>query len=358
MKKLICLLAIFLLCAACVSGVSAFTYDSDAVVNPSGSLSPGETVTASMIITIPKGSITSAGSLTLTSDLVDPIWTYDIYIGSDPRSLDNKGYGQKFTISGWSLDYGDKGTLEMTISVTGKVSNLGISPITVMSILQTPSPSGEFATYSTPNQIVYNPNNYESDVASLESRASELQSRITTYLNYSIDVKQAESYLTTAKSKISTAKSYGKSDITNAYANIEAADEQLDKAEYFMAGSALNFIKYNSDKIKEDIAILEEKGWKNEAALIASSNQGIINLYTLAKATYDAGSVPDVDTNLADSFTTLAKANGYVESANSNPLAGILGYWWILLIVAGAVIVAVGVVFFLKRRGGSWDELG
>lgn len=355
MKKIICILSVLLLCAAFAGGVSAFTYDKPATVTPSGALSPGETVTASMTIKIPAGTINSGGSITLSTDLDGARWLYDIYIGGAPRSSGNPGAGQLFSITGWMLEYEEP--VELKISLTGNAPS-GKSPITVMTITQTPAPTSGESTYSTPTQVVRNPDNYDSDIANLKNRVNSLDSRLVIYKNYTIDVGQAQTFLNTAKSKLTEAERIGLNDVSAAYSNIEAADEQLLNAEKYMAGSALNYIKFNTDQIKENVVILEEKGRKNEAALIASANQGIVNLYQIAKSAYDAGSVPDVDTNLYDSFTTLEKSNGYVEEALKNPFAFLLNFWWVILIAAGVAAVIAVVVIIATRKKNAWDELG
>jgi hypothetical protein len=76
----------------------------------------------------------------------------------------------------------------------------------------------------------------------------------------------------------------------------------------------------------------------------------------LLKTEYDQGNAPDCTAAFNKSLEVKAKADDYLEKANSVP--AILQYWWVLLIVLGVAAVVVGAVFLIRRRGGGWDELG
>lgn len=146
MNKLICSGIAILFCVLCVSGVSAFTYDEEARVSPSGVLNPGENVNAFMSIIIPAGTIDSNTSVILETDLNEARWLYDIYLGGSPRSSGNQGAGNSFTITGWAIEYDEP--VELKIYLTGRVPDVNDAEIKVMSITQTPAPTSGESSYS------------------------------------------------------------------------------------------------------------------------------------------------------------------------------------------------------------------
>ena len=84
MRKIIGILAVLLLCTAFVGAGAAFTYSSsDSVITPSGALTPGQTVTATMTIKITGGSLTDSDKITFSTPLSNPKWSTDIYKGGE-----------------------------------------------------------------------------------------------------------------------------------------------------------------------------------------------------------------------------------------------------------------------------------
>ncbi len=80
MRKIIGVLAVLLICTAFVGAGAAFTYSSnDAVVTPSGALTAGQTVSASMKITVAGGSLDVGDSISFTTPLSGAKWSTDIY---------------------------------------------------------------------------------------------------------------------------------------------------------------------------------------------------------------------------------------------------------------------------------------
>ena len=69
MRKIIGVLAVLLICTAFVGAGAAFTYSSDAVVTPAGSLTPGQKVTATMKIVVTGGSVDASDRITLSTPL-------------------------------------------------------------------------------------------------------------------------------------------------------------------------------------------------------------------------------------------------------------------------------------------------
>ena len=77
-KILTILFAVFLLTAVCCGAVSAFTVSKQAVINPSGSLVPGEKVTATVEIKLPQGTVDTASKVSFNSPLAGDTWVVDI----------------------------------------------------------------------------------------------------------------------------------------------------------------------------------------------------------------------------------------------------------------------------------------
>ena len=144
MKKIAYILFALLMCATLIGTVSAFTYSNEATVDPSGSLSPGEAVTASMSIVLPQGSISTSDSLKLTTALRDrTLWTVHVYKGT---VLNNKtsedalittlsSSSFAYTISGFVLNYNQPVTLHIALSGLVPDSLKG-QPVTILKIDQ------------------------------------------------------------------------------------------------------------------------------------------------------------------------------------------------------------------------------
>ncbi len=368
MKKIAYVLFALLLCATFIGSASAFTYTSNATVDPSGSLSPGEAVTASMTIVLPTGSIDSSGSLKLTTALHDStLWTIYVYkgnynqagtsIGSDALITTITSSNWMYTISGFVLDYGQDITLYVVVS--GNIpDDLKGQSVTIMKIVQDPAPSSGYSTYSSTSQAVYNPDDLSSQIAAAESDITTLESRIATYNGYGIDVSTQITELESAKTNVASAKSAGTADIVKANKYLNAATTTLSNIDRALSLSGLKAIKGNTDAVDLIVTELYGKGWDTEAKLLATTNQGIKNTYDVAAISYNAGGSPNVDENLKASEQAVTDGNAYLESASASPLAALSGAIPIIIVVVVAIIVVVGVVFVIRKRRGGWDELG
>ena len=355
MRKIIGILAVLLICTAFVGAGSAFTYTNDAVVTPAGSLTPGQTVTATMKITITEGSFTSADKIMLSTPLTSAKWTTVIYKGGQAVSAEGL---HSATISGFVLDYASDVTLQITLTGVVPSAQKG-KQISVMSISATSKETNGYTSYSSKKQMVYNPNNLASDISASKKAADTLEARATTYSGYGIDTTTVISTIAQARTKITAAETVGSSSVVTAYANIEAADSLLTKAERDLDLSGLKAVNTNIGKIKSITSTLYSKNWDSEAQYLETKTMNMENIYTSLAATYNSGGVPDAaktDALVADSFKTLDKANEYLEDSKVPVILKILPF-----ILGGVAVVAavVGIVFLIRRRrANSWDELG
>ena len=357
MRKIIGVLAVLLICTAFVGAGAAFTYSSDAVVTPAGSLTPGQKVTATMKIVVTGGSVDASDKITLSTPLTSAQWTTVIYKGGQAVSAEGK---HSSTIYGFDLDYGDKTDVTLQITLTGVVpSSQKGKQISVMSISATSKELNGYTSYSSKKQMVYDPNNLNSDIAASEKAAATLEERAATYAGYGIDTTSVVSSIGQAKTKTAAAKSVGSSSITTAYANIEAADTILTKAERDLDYAGLKAANTNIGKINSIASTLYSKNWDSEAQYLETKSMNMENTYESLYSTYKAGGVPDAkktDALVADSFKTLDKANEYLEDSKVPFIVKLLPFIGGGIVIAGAV---VGIVFLIRRRrANSWDELG
>ena len=357
MRKIIGVLAVLLICTAFVGAGAAFTYSSDAVVTPAGSLTPGQKVTATMKIVVTGGSVDASDKITLSTPLTSAQWTTVIYKGGQAVSAEGK---HSSTIYGFDLDYGDKTDVTLQITLTGVVpSSQKGKQISVMSISATSKELNGYTSYSSKKQMVYDPNNLNSDIAASEKAATTLEERAATYAGYGIDTTSVVSSIGQAKTKTAAAKSVGSSSITTAYANIEAADTILTNAEKLLDYEGLKAANTNIGKINSIASTLYSKNWDAEAQYLETKSMNMENSYNSLYATYKSGGVPDAkktDALVADSFKTLDKANEYLEDSKVPFIVKLLPFIGGGIVIAGAV---VGIVFLIRRRrANSWDELG
>ena len=355
MRKIIGILAVLLICTAFVGAGAAFTYKSDAVVTPAGSLTPGQKVTSTMTITIAKDSVTASDYILLSTPLTSAKWTTVIYKGGIPVNA-NGIHAAK--IYGFDLDYAADVTLQITLEGVVPSAQKG-KQISVMSISATSKETNGYTSYSSKKQMVYNPNNLASDISASKKAADTLEARATTYSGYGIDTTTVISTIAQARTKITAAETVGSSSVVTAYANIEAADSLLTKAERDLDLSGLKAVNTNIGKIKSITSTLYSKNWDSEAQYLETKTMNMENIYTSLAATYNSGGVPDAaktDALVADSFKTLDKANEYLEDSKVPVILKILPF-----ILGGVAVVAavVGIVFLIRRRrANSWDELG
>ena len=284
MKKITYVLLALLVCATLIGTASAFTYTNGAVVDSSGSLSPEEAVTASMTIVIPINSISTSGSLKLTTALRDStLWTVYVYKGTvvnNQTSEDSlittfSSTSFAYTISGFVLDYDQPVTLYIALSGIIPDSLKGQS-VTILKIDENSGTAAArgYSTYSSPSQTVYNPDDFSGMVTAAEEQITSLESRITIYTTYGIDVSSVITDLQIAKTALAAAESAGTANIAVANQKLEVATTALTTAEKALSLAGLTAIKANTDAADLIVTELYGKSWDTEAKLLATTNQG------------------------------------------------------------------------------------
>jgi hypothetical protein len=111
LTKLVILATVFL--AVCVPLVSAWTVESY-TINPSGSLTPNTSVKVSFNVEFPANTseitFPVGSDLVLTTDLVNPAWSYTITNGNGGSSVTPSYYNQTLDLSGIILSYRGHGS--------------------------------------------------------------------------------------------------------------------------------------------------------------------------------------------------------------------------------------------------------
>ena len=353
-RKLTIILAVLLLCTAFVGAGAAFTYSSsDSVITPSGALTPGQTVTATMTIKITGGSLTDNDRIILSTPLSNPKWSTEIYKGGQSVSKKTSS-----TIYGFDINYDSDITLKISLSGVVSSSSKG-KEISVLTITEKSAKTSGYAAYSTKKQKVYDASNYANDLSALNTAITNLEKRATTYAGYGADISTVNATIKDAKSKYSAAKSAGTGNLVTAYANIEAAETYVKKGERALAYAGLDCARVSIGKINSIVVTLYDRGWDTEAQYLETKSISLTYTYEILADTYGDGETPSaskMDTFMSDVQKTLNQANEYLEDSKIPKFVKFIPIVIGVIVAVGAV---VGIVFLIRRRrANSWDELG
>ncbi|MDV0441828.1 hypothetical protein McpAg1_10390 [Methanocorpusculaceae archaeon Ag1] len=363
MKKVTYFLIALLLCATFAGTVSAWNSNSAANINPSGSLMPGDSVSATMTIKILEDS--TVYRINMYTDLTSAVWTGSL-TGADGTPITEFPAGKRY-IDGYPLTKLRQDTI-LTIYLDGKVpENKAGSEITVMSVEEVSSSESVISTYSSPKQTVYNPDDIPKQITEINDAITKLDAELTEMSKQGADVSSALAKLDTARTAVKAADNY-KNDIPTATKEIVSASAAVVDAEKLMVNAALTKAKNNLDLIEQNIANLNAKNWGSDSRviLLSTSKQTAQNQYNTAKNAYDS-STSSVSAStktqaldaLKNSASTLTESNTLWEEAQKSPLAAVGPYAIYIVIGIVAVIVIVGAVILIRRRGyDDWDELG
>lgn len=361
MKKITYFLIALLLCAAFVGTASAWNSNSEANINPSGNLMPGDSVSATMTIKILKD--TSVYRINMYSDLTSAVWTGTL-TNADGTPITEFPAGRRY-IDGYSLSSLPQ-DVTLTIYLDGRVpDNKAGSEITVITVEEVSSSESVISTYSSPKQLVYNPDDIPRQVEEFNAKITELDAQVTELSKQNVDVSSILIKLDNAQDHVDNAN--GISDVSTASTELSSADQLITEAEKELVNAALLKTKSNLDEIEQIIANLNAKNWNpNQVILLQTSKQTAQNQYNSAQSTYDSSSNSVSSSTktqamgaLNGSATTLNDANVCWEEAQKSPLDAVGPYTMYIVIGVVAVIVIIGVIVVIRRRNGNeWDELG
>lgn len=362
MKKITYFLIALLLCAAFVGTASAWNSNTEANINPSGNLIPGESVYATMTITFAANS--DVDRIDLTTDLTSAVWTGSL-TSLDGTPITEFPAGKRY-FDGYSLSDLPQ-DVKLTVYLDGKVpDNKAGMEITVIKVDQITDSNTVISSYQSEKQMVYNPDDVPEQIEEIQNVITELDTQITELSKLGADISTAISKLETARNYLNAADSH-KSDIATASGELVSASAALVEAEKEMVNAALIKTKSNLDTIDQNIANLNAKGWNdNRVILLSTSKETAQNLYNTAKSAYDA-STSSVSSSLKSqslealnkSTSTLETSNALWEEAQKSPLDAVGPYAMYIVIGVVAILVIVGAIIVIRRKNeNDWDELG
>ncbi|HJK40872.1 MAG TPA: hypothetical protein O0X98_02205 [Methanocorpusculum sp.] len=351
-----------LLCAAFVGTASAWNSNTEANINPSGNLMPGDSVSATMTITFAANS--DVDRIDLTTDLTSAVWTGSL-TSLDGTPITEFPAGKRY-FDGYSLSDLPQ-DVKLTVYLDGKVpDNKAGMEITVIKVEQITDSNTVISSYQSEKQMVYNPDDIPDQTEDVKNAINDLDSQITELSKQGADVSTAISKLETARNYLDAADSH-KSDVATASSELVSASAALVEAEKEMVNAALIKTKNNLDTIDQNIANLNAKGWNdNRVILLSTSKETAQNLYNTAKSAYDS-STSSVSSSLKTqslealnkSTSTLETSNALWEEAQKSPLDMVGPYAMYIAIGVVAVLVIVGAIIVIRRRNeNDWDELG
>ncbi|HJJ35593.1 MAG TPA: hypothetical protein O0X27_00295 [Methanocorpusculum sp.] len=355
-KKVLAITLVALVATLAFAGVaSAFTYNSaDYSVTPTGSVTPGTKVTATMKVSYPEGS-PIPNQLNLDSQLVGVSWTVVRNPGAANAMTFHPTYPYDY-VSNFDI-YESSGSVSLEITASGTVSSESagkdISPLTIS------ESGGSGSVYTAPTQFVYDTGTLASSLQALNSGIATIEAAIEEYVAAGYDCSQAKANLETARAKYQAAVNAGTANGVTAFSNYEAGMAALNKAKQSVAYVSLSVILNTYTQIDDIITQLYQNGWNTEAKLVDTKNTKIKTEYDECLKEYQAGNadIAELKALQAEVTDLYNEATKYLEESQ-NPLGGIMAYLPYILIGVGVIVVGIIVFFVIRKRKGSWDELG
>jgi hypothetical protein len=363
MKKIACFLIALLLGVMFVGTASAWNDNSEANINPSGNLMPGDSVSATMTIKILRD--TAIYRINMYSDLTSAIWTGALTSAPDSTPITEFPAGKRY-IDGYSLSNLPQDTI-LTINLDGKVpDNKAGLEITVITVEEVSSSESVISTYSSKKQTVYNPDDIPKQIEEMEETINELNAQILELSTRGVDVSAAIPKLEIARNGLNSAENH-KNEISSATEELFSASAVLMEAEREVINAVLIKTRSNLDAIEQNIVNLATKGWNdNRIVLLSTSKQTTQNLYNTAKTAHGASTSSVSATTriqsleaLNSSVSTLDMSNILWEEAQKSPIDMVGQYAMCIAIGVAMVIVIIGIIVAIRRRNeNDWDELG
>jgi hypothetical protein len=336
-------------------------------VRPSGDLESGKSnVTADLqmnFISIGGQTFPSDESISLRTELENPVWTYSIILDGveNPRPPVSR---KQLDLSGWELSYEN-------VDENVKVSLKGMAPkvdssreIEVVSV-NVATPGGRVKeTVKNVTAFVANPGELKGDISSVKDAYSKLEKDIAQSKADGIDVSKAEAKAKDALKSLNSAAgaSYSNAQIyiKNANTYIKDAYSMLDLG---MSKKTIEDAKETIDKADEWISYFKtEKGLGSDPRLapIVTKREFAAEYTADAKNLYDSGKYTEAKKRADEAykkanevFTETQELNAELEASPVGfalpDLSGILVYIVGIIVV---VIVIFGLLRFMKNRGG------
>jgi hypothetical protein len=239
-KVLIGLLAVFCLIQAASAAVN-YKITGTPDVNPSsGDLSPGQRVTASVVLTLQDyGEYSFPGdhALVLYTDLDDPVWTYYIEVGGHSDQPRTKS-ARNLPLDGFDLSYSADTDVSVMVAIEGKAPTVTATQEKIVIRIRQLDKDDDVVDDSEYmiKRTVVNPQDVQANIATAQTRLNALKTSIDEKLAAGIDTTAAQAKYDEAKAAINRASSTSdfaaaKADLTTAQNAIAAAETALVQAE-------------------------------------------------------------------------------------------------------------------------------
>jgi len=362
----------------CIPAVSAFSVEG-LTIDPSGSLTPGTTVTASFKIgfsassslTFPEGS-----DLVMTTDLKDPVWTYTIILNEveNPR---NPAGGKTLELSGFELSYPSDTSEVIRVTLQGTAPTVdATTEKTILGVKEVDS-NGNTVTSSavTKTALIVNTGDVTKSVEEKNANLQALQADIDEKSSMGVDTSSAEAYYNDAQSKISTASSRPPTQYTEALNDLTAAQTSIDagKTAVDLAWAEMEVSNAQVPIDRVDGVIAWFKGNQStssdtQLSAIIAKRESAVTYLSNANDAINSGNYEQARTKAAEAFS---KGNESYTDALARQKELSSGFQFpnilpkniklpggIFLIIGIIVVVLVVVGVIIYRRRSSWDELG
>jgi hypothetical protein len=336
-------------------------------VRPSGDLESGRSnVTADLqmnFISIGGQTFPSDESISLRTELENPVWTYSIILDGveNPRPPVSR---KQLDLSGWELSY-ENVDENVKVSLKGMAPNVDSSREIVVVSVNVATPGGRIKeTVKNVTAFVANPGELKGDISSVKDAYSKLEKDIAQSKADGIDVSKAEAKAKDALKSLNSAAgaSYSNAQIyiKNANTYIKDAYSMLDLG---MSKKTIEDAKETIDKADEWISYFKtEKGLGSDPRLapIVTKREFAAEYTADAKNLYDSGKYTEAKKRADEAykkanevFTETQELNAELEASPVGfalpDLSGILVYIVGIIVV---VIVIFGLLRFMKNRGG------
>jgi len=350
-----------------ISTASAFSVASVSI-DPSGSLIPGNSVTASFKVEN-SGVFPSGDDLQFYTDLDDPKWTYTIIVNGVENVRPVSG-GRTLTITGFELSYKSSDEVAVRVTLEGKAPTVSETTDKIIIRVQEIDTSGRAITSTQVERTAKVINTGEVPVA-IAQRDTELQTyrtHIDEKAVLGIDTSAADAKYNEAKQKIDSARARPSTQYVEALADLTAAQTSISDGEKALDKAwAENEVAIAQIPINNVDAII---GWfkgnqstANDQQLpaIVTKREVAVSYISTANDQIASGDYAQARAKAQEAFTKGTESYNDGLARQKQLMSGwslpsIPGGIFIVLGVIVVILVAVGIVIYRKRS--RWDELG
>lgn len=370
--KWIVLAAILLIC---IPVASAFTASS-VTIDPSGSLTPGSSVTVSFKVQFAASSgetFPSGSELQMSTDLEGAKWTYTLIKDGIEEPRPQAG-GKSLRLGGFELSYPSGVDEQLRVTLEGKVPSVEQTTNKSIIRIQEVDSNGNIITASKVEHttMVINVGQVTQTIANKRNDLATYRTHIDEKAAIGIDTSVAEVKYNDAKQKIDAAAALPSTQYATAlsYLNVVDAlikdgDKSLDKA---WAETEVQNAEIPIANVDKEIAWF--KGNKSTADLaelapIISKRESALTFISAARDQIDDEKYSQARSKAAEAF---AKGNESYTDAIALRKKQSTGGWFnitlpkipsflpIVIVIVVIVLIVVGVIIYRKRS--RWDELG